>query len=119
MKDLRLGDIMTELDLIEQHANLSGKVVVHLRADGPKNHPDKAAEVWEFYDGKMDDNLRHALMQYGEVYCYFETVEYAMNCVEDWFPRSWWLENQEYPLNEEYYIYAYGMGPNNQAVLHN
>lgn len=119
MKDLRLGDIMTEFDLIENHANASGKVVVHLRADGPKKYPEKADEVWEFYDGKIDDNLRHALMQYGEVYCYFESDEYARNCMEDWFPRYNLIENEEYPLGEEYYIYAYGMGPNNQAVLHN
>lgn len=118
MKDLRLDDILTELDLIEQYAKASGKIIVHLRADGPRKYPDKADEVWSFYEGKVDDNLRHSLMQYGEVYCTFDTEYYAINCLEDWFPTKILLDDEEYDLGEEYYIYAYGVGPNG-GVLHN
>ena len=119
MIDLKREDILTHLDLIEAHAESTNKVVVYLKAEGPLKHPDKAEEVWNFLEGKCDDNVRHLLMQFGEVYCYFNTPQYARQCLEDWFPDKRILDDVEYDLGEEYYIYAYGIGPGKEGVLHN
>jgi hypothetical protein len=119
MIDLDRENIRTHDDIVEDLANSTGKVVVYLKAVGPLEHPDKADEVWDFFEGKCDDNVRHLLMQHGEVYCYFNTAQYARECLLDWFPDKKILDDSEYPLGEEYYIYAYGIGPGSTGVLHN
>lgn len=119
MIDLNRDDILTHEDVIEQLANLSNRVLVHIKATGPLKYPEKADEVWEFFEGKCDDNVRHLLMQYGEIYCYFNSTQYARECLLDWFPDKKILDDEEYPLGEEYYIYAYGVGPGSEGVLHN
>lgn len=119
MIDIDSCMVLSEKDLIQQYAIASGKTIVHIRADGPKKYPEKADEVWEFYDGVCDDNVRHLLMQLGEVYCRFESEDQAYDCIERWFPDKRLLDDEEYDLGEEYYIYAYGVGPSGLGVVHN
>jgi len=119
MIDIDNSFVLTEMDLVENHAKSINKCLVHLRADGPKEYIDKAEEVWEFYEGKVDDNVRHLLMQLGEVYVKFESADQARDCIERWFPMKQVLDDEEYELGPEYYIYAYGVNENGVGFLHN
>ena len=119
MIDIHSSMVLTGKDLIEQYAIASGKSTVHIRADGPIKYPEKAKEVWDFYEDKCDDNVRHLLMQLGEVYCRFESEDQAIDCIERWFPSKLLLDDEEYDLGEEDYIYAYGIGPTGNGILHN
>lgn len=119
MIDIDRSMILTEMELVEEYAAESGKIVVHFRADGPRQYPEKANEVWSFYDGICDDNVRHLLMQLGEVYCRFESADQARDCIERWFPTKHLLDDEEYDLGPEYYIYAYGVTSEKLGLLHN
>lgn len=119
MIDIGSSMVLSEQDLIKEYAIASGKTIVHIRADGPKKYPDKATEVWNFLDGICDDNVRHLLMQIGEVYCRFESDDQAYDCIERWFPDKRLLDDAEYDLGEEYYIYAYGVSGSGVPIVHN
>jgi len=110
-------DVFDKYDWVEQLAKNSGKVVMHLRAEGPLNCSDieKVEEVWDFYYGKCDINVYDMLKQFGEIFCYFTTSEQAINALEDWFPRkSQLLEGEEH-----FYIYANVVSPDLQLVMSN
>jgi hypothetical protein len=110
-------DVFDKNDWVEQLAKNSGKVVMHLRADGVLNCDDaeKIEEVWDFYYGKCDNEVYNMLKQFGEIFCYFMTNEQAINALEDWFPRKSQLLDGE----EHFYIYANVISPDMQLVMSN
>lgn len=91
-------------DILFQLAKLSEKPVMYIRADGPKNCKDEAKlnEIWEFYYGKCDSQILSGLQQNGEVYCYFMTIQQAMNAFHEWFPQKSDLDESEM----DYYVYV-------------
>jgi len=110
-------NIFDKRDWVEQLAKNSGKVVLHLRADGPLNCNDseKIEEVWDFYFGKCDITVFNMLKEFGEVFCYFLTNDQAINALEDWFPRkSQLLEGEEH-----FYIYGYAVSPDLSLLMTN
>jgi hypothetical protein len=116
-QDLDPTNILTQFDMVEQHATATDKIVVYIRADGPRMYPDKAQAVWDLLEETCDINVKYALMQYGEVYCYFNSVNQARNTIEEWFPEVELIKNDQYDLGEEFYFHVYGMGPNGQAIV--
>jgi hypothetical protein len=82
----------------------SGQPVMYINAVGPNNCIDsvKKAEIWDFYHGKCDSSILSALMQNGEVYCYFATDSQAFDSFSEWFPQKSDLSDEEM----DYYIYA-------------
>jgi len=95
-------DIFIESDILKQLAKYSGKVAVHLKAVGVLELDDssKEDEVWEFYFGKIPQNLLSVLMQFKEAYCFLETSEAAQHAFEEWFPLK------SYLLPEESHFYV-------------
>lgn len=91
-------------DVLFQLSLLSGKPVMHIRADGPLNCNDenKINEIWDFYYGKCDNAVLTGLREQGEMYCYFLTTNQAMNAFHEWFPQQHDLEETE----KDFYIYA-------------
>lgn len=110
-------DLFDKSAWVEQLAKNSGKVVMHLRADGPLqcNDEEKVNEVWDFYFDKVDINVYNMLREFGEVFCYFMTNEQATNALEDWFPRKSQLLDDE----QHFYIYANVVSPDYSLVMSN
>ena len=78
------------VDLLHQLSKNAGKPVIHFKVDGPKSD-----EVWEFYYDKADNTVVSSLRSKGEVYCYFQTVEQAIDAFHEWFPQEDSLEDDE------------------------
>lgn len=100
-------DLFVDTDLLDEIAKFSGKTVMLVKAEGVKNCDDekKIEEVWDFYFGKCDLNVLNLLKQFGEVYCYFDTVEQGLNAMEEWFPRkSQLLPGEEHLFMDTYLI---------------
>ncbi len=83
-------DFFYPVDLLFQLSKQSGKPVMHFKVDGKKSD-----EVWEFYYNKADNTVVSGLRDKGEVYCYFQTVEQAMDAFHEWFPQESDLEDDE------------------------
>jgi len=91
-------------DILYQLSKLSGKAVMYIRADGPNNCEDanKINDIWEFYYDKCDNVVVSGLIQDGELYCNFLTIEQAFQAFHDWFPQKEQLEDDEM----DFYIFA-------------
>jgi len=76
-------DFFYPVDLLFQLSKNSGKPVIHFKVDGKRSD-----DVWEFYYDKADNTVVSSLRDRGEVYCYFQTVEQAVNAFHDWFPQE-------------------------------
>lgn len=76
-------DFFYPVDLLSQLSKHSGKPVIHFKVDGKRSD-----DVWEFYWGKADNTVVSSLRDKGEVYCYFQTVEQAVDAFHDWFPQE-------------------------------
>lgn len=77
-------------DILLQLSKDSQKPVMYINAVGIKNCDDveKVNEVWDFYYDKCDNQILSGLRQRGELYCYFLTIEQAMQSFHDWFPQQ-------------------------------
>lgn len=117
---VELADIVSPIDLGIELAKNSGRYVMYLRADGPNNcpDPDKALAVWDFYSSKTNINLLvlDALRQDGEVYVYFDGRDYSHECLQEWVVPKKLLEDGEYDLDMDYYIFAEITGPNGEGM---
>lgn len=84
-------------DIHFQLSKNSNKPVMYIRADGPNNceDADKVKEVWDFYYDKCDNTILSGLIEAGEIYCYFLTVDHALQAFNDWFPQKNVLSEDE------------------------
>lgn len=110
-------NIFCEEDIIDQLAKNSNKVVMRIQSVGPNQlkNIDEIEEVWDFYYGKCDINVLNALRQFGELYCYFTTIEQAVNAMEEWFP----FKNQLLDEEMHYFISCYLVSPDGTVRLQN
>jgi len=83
-------DYFYAVDLLFQLSKHSGKPVMHFKVDGKR--PD---DVWEFYYDKADNTVVSSLRDKGEVYCYFMTIEQAIDAFHEWFPQESDLTEEE------------------------
>lgn len=111
-------DIVSPIDIGLELAKNSGRYVMYLRADGPNNCSDsnKVAEVWDFYLTKMNSLVFDSLRQDGEIYVYFDGKDYPQECLEEWVVPKKLLEDGEYSLDMDYYIFAEITGPNGEGM---
>jgi hypothetical protein len=114
-------NIIPPLDYAKELAIKSQKTVMYIKAEGPSNCSDqqKLQEIWDFYRNVCDLNVLSMIMEYGECIVYFEGLNYARECLEDWFPRKKLLDNIEYDLDTDYYIYVDLFGPDGNSIGYN
>lgn len=76
-------DFFYPVDLLFQLSKNSGKPVARFKVDGKRSD-----DVWEFYYDKADNTVVSSLRDKGEVYCYFQTIEQAIDAFHQWFPQE-------------------------------
>lgn len=110
-------NVFGQRDLIDQLSKSTGHVIMHIEALGPKSIEDqeKLDDVWDFYYGKCDTDVLNSLMHFKELYCYFTTVEQAVDAMEEWFPRKCQLLEDE----QHFYISCYIVSPDGSVRLEN
>lgn len=110
-------NIFSQIDLIDQLAKSTGNVIMHIEAVGPNSttDPEKLEEVWDFYYGKCDNDVLNAIRQFRELFCYFVTVEQAVDAMEEWFPKKHQLMDDE----QHFYISCYVVSPDGSVRLEN
>jgi len=110
-------NIFIEDDILQELAKSSGKIVMHIKAVGAIecDDPIKEEEISDFYYGKCDTNVLNILIQFKEAYCYFETVNQAMNAYEEWFPYKKQLLDDEKHL----YMRVIIVSPDGSVVINN
>lgn len=88
-------DYFYPIDLLNQLSKLSGKPIIHFKVNEKKSD-----DIWDFYYDKADNTVVSSLRDRGEVYCYFFTVEQALEAFHDWFPQESDLTEDE----KDYYV---------------
>lgn len=83
-------DYFYPVDILFQLSKQSGKPVMRFKVDGKRSD-----DVWEFYYDKADNTVVSSLRDKGEVYCYFMTIEQAMDAFHEWFPQESDLTEEE------------------------
>lgn len=104
---MKRENIVVIQDATTAFAKLSGKVVAHIKAVGPLNCKDsqKVEAIWEFYYGKIPDEVYDTLKSFGEIFCFFETGNEAITNLEHWFPSLQLIDDNEYDeIDRDYYI---------------
>ena len=105
---IEFSNIIPPIEYAKELAIKSEKYVMYIRADGPMKCSDseKIEEIWEFYQQVCDGNVYSILREYGECVVYFEGKNYAKECLDEWFPQKKLLNDIEYDLDLDYYIYV-------------
>lgn len=96
-------NIFDEREIHRVLADLSGKWVIHLKAEGLIKTPEKMDDFVEWYSDKISDfSLVNALInsEAKEVYVLLDTQQEVEDAYEDWFP------NEQYLLDNESYLYV-------------
>lgn len=93
---------------------LTGKAVARIKAVGPMACQDKekVKQIWQFYDGKVDDEVLDQLKSFGEVFCFFNTTNEMIAAIEHWFPSKRLIDDEEYTdVDEDYYVMIESFDP--------
>jgi len=104
---MQRSNIVVIQDSAFKFAELSGKSVAHVIAIGPQNckDVDKLQKIWEYYDGKIPDEVFDTLKSFGEIFCFFDTPNDLVTTVEHWFPTMELIDSDEYDdVDMDYYI---------------
>lgn len=104
---MKRENIVVIQDSTVAFAKLSDKIVAHVKAIGPINCKDteKVNKIWEYYDGKIPDEVYDTLKSFGEIFCFFETANEAIENLQHWFPSLDLIDSDEYDeIDRDYYI---------------
>ncbi len=104
---MKRENIVVIQDSARKFAEFTGKCVAHIKAVGPLQcqDKDKVERIWNFYDGKIDDEVFDTLKSFGEIFCFFETSTELITTIEHWFPSMTLIDSDEYDeIDRDYYI---------------
>jgi len=104
---MKRENIVVIQDATTEFAKLTGKIVAHVKAVGPLNCSDleKVEQVWNYYYGKIPNEVYDTLKSFGEIFCFFETANQANTELSSWFPTLQLIDEIEYDeIDRDYYI---------------
>lgn len=96
-------NIFDEKEIHKMLSKLSQKWVIHAKAEGLLNNPEKEVEFVEWYADKISDySLINGLINSDskELYILFDSGEEVEDAYEDWFP------NQNYLYENESFLFV-------------
>jgi hypothetical protein len=110
-------ELFIEDDILSKLAEHSKKTVMHVKAVGAIEcakcgDKEKEDSIWDFYFDKCDLGVLNLLMQFKEVYCYFNTPEQAIHAYEEWFPNK----NQLLEGEEHLYVKVSFVSPDGSVI---
>jgi hypothetical protein len=93
MKNLIFGsNIFTEREIQEMLAKFTHKWVVHIKAVGLLENPDKEMDTWQFYSVITPTPVLNALINSAkdsrEAYVLLDTMDEATEAYEHWFAKE-------------------------------